>query len=148
MYYKIISDNQVCYSKEIVKAYMHCGDDAVQRKVLDGSLKAVIILDRVVYAAAELNQKEIDREFVPAVQNVDEALKEFSTADSTLGLEHITYDRKQPTYKHKGFNFVKFNAVRSKSKYRDQFHLPVLEVCGTKYVALGCVKAGEGYIVD
>lgn len=148
MYYKIISDGQTYYSKEIIKAHMHCGDDAVQRKLLEGSLTACTILDRIVYqCASKTEQKKIDEAFSPAVQDLDKAVKEFSVPESTLGLDRVGYDKAEPVYTYKGFRFIKFNAVRSKSKYRDQFHLPVLEVCGVKFAALEAVKSGEGYII-
>ena len=78
---------------------------------------------------------------------MDTELKGFSVPDTKIGLERVGYDKTEPVYEYKGFRFIKYNAVRSKSKYRDQYHLPVMEVCGVKFAALECVKAGEGYII-
>ena len=147
MYYKIISGGKVWYSKEIIKAHHHCGDDTVQRKLLDGSLTACNILDRIVYSADKSEQKKIDETFSPVIQDLDKAIKEFSVPETTIGFERVGYDRSEPVFEYEGFRFIKYNAVRSKSKYRDQYHLPVLEVCGVKFAALECVKAGEGYII-
>ena len=147
MYYKIISDGKVWYSKEIIKSHQHCGDDAIQRKLLDGSLSSCSILDRIVYGVDSKEQKEIDKTFNPIVQNLDETVKEFSAPETTMGLDRVGYDKAEPVFEYKGFKFIKYNAVRSKSKYRDQHHLPVMEVCGVKFAALECVKAGECYII-
>ena len=147
MYYKIIADGKVWYSKEIIKAHLHCGDDMVQRKLMEGSLTACTILDRIVYTVSKSEQKIIDSTFSPALQDLDTELKGFSVPDTKIGLERVGYDKTEPVYDYKGFRFIKYNAVRSKSKYRDQYHLPVMEVCGVKFAALECVKAGEGYII-
>ena len=147
MYYKIIADGQVWYSKEIIKAHQHCGDDAIQRKLLDGSLSACAIFDRIVYSADKSEQKKIDAAFSPVVQDLDSAIKTLKKPETTNGLERVGYDPSEPVYEYKGLKFVKFNAVRCRSKYHMQFRLPVVEVCGFKFVALECVKAGEGYII-
>ena len=151
MYYKIISEGNIYYSKEVLKAHLHCGDDAIQRKVMDGSLKTKTIMDRIVYSLpAKVKGIDVDRAFAPVVQNLDEALADFTQVAGKaelLGYEKIGYDKTEEIYNYAGFAFIKYNAVRSRSKYRDQHHLPVLEVCGVKFVALKSLKAGESYII-
>lgn len=147
MYYKVISDGKIWYSKEIVKAHFHCGDDAVQRKLLEGSITACTIFDRIVYSVAKSEHKKIDEIFSPVVQDLDKALKELIVPETTFSFARVGYDHTEPVYTYKGFRFVKFNAVRCRSKYHMQYRLPVVEVCGFKFVALECVKAGEGHIV-
>lgn len=147
MYYKIISGGKVWYSKEIIKAYYHCGDD-MQLKIAEGKLFAHIILDRIVYAPTNVSEAaDIDKTFNPEVQDLKEVLKDFikpKKAEPDLSVvDRVDYDRSSPVLEYEGFKFIKFSAVRCKSKYRDQPHLPVLEVCGTKYAALGCIKRGE-----
>lgn len=147
MYYKIISDGKVWYSKEIIKAHMHCGEDAIQRKLLEGTLQSCTILDRIVYAVDSLTQKAIDTAFSPVIQNLDEIIKDFVIPEHTLGMEHVGYDKTEPVFEYKGFKFIKYNAVRCRSKYHMQHRLPIFEVCGIKFVALNCEKSGEGYII-
>ena len=151
MYYKIISEGNIFYSKEVLKAHLHCGDDAIQRKVMDGSIKTKTIMDRIVYALPEkVKGVDVDRAFSPVVQDLDEIVADFTKvtdkADS-LGYEKIAYDKSEKTYEYAGLSFIKYNAVRSRSKYRDQHHLPVMEVCGVKFAALESLKAGESYII-
>ena len=147
MYYKVITNDKAWYSKEIIKAFYHCGDD-LQLKIIEGKLFAKVILDRIVYAPADKTEAEaIDKTFNPAVQNINETLKDFikpksAEPDSSV-VDRVDYDRSAPVLEFEGFKFIKFSAVRCKSKYRDQPHLPILEVCGTKYAALGCIKRGE-----
>lgn len=149
MYYKVISDGKIWYSKEIVKAHFHCGDDAVQRKLLEGSITACTIFDRIVYSVAKSEHKKIDEIFSPVIQDLDKAVKDFVPLASVEAecRERIGYDKREPVYGYKDFKFIKFNAVRCRSKYHMQYRLPVVEVCGFKFVALNCIKAGEGYIV-
>ena len=152
MYYKIISEGQVWYSKEIIKAYYHCGDD-LQLKIIEGKLHAKIILDRIVYAPADKSEATtIDKTFTPVVQDLEETLKGFikpKTENPDLSVvECVDYDRNTSVLIYGGFKFIKFSAVRCKSKYRDQPHLPILEVCGTKYAALGCIKRGSTLYIN
>ena len=129
MYYKIISEGNIYYSKEVLKAHLHCGDDAIQRKVMDGSLETKTIMDRIVYSLpAKVKGIEVDRAFAPVVQNLDEVLADFiqvAGKAELLGYEKIGYDKTEEIYNYAGFMFIKYNAVRSRSKYRDQHHLPV-----------------------
>lgn len=151
MYYKIISEGQVWYSKEAIKAFYHCGDD-LQIKLIEGKLFAHVIMDRIVYMPTSASEaRALDKAVKPEVQDLGAAIKDFilpkkENPDLSL-VDRIEYDRKTPVYDYQGFKFIKFSAVFSKSKYRDQQHLPLLEVCGVKYVALGCIKRGETYYI-
>ena len=138
MYYKVLCDKKVYYSKEIVKAYLHVGDDRVQRDVMSGELKMRKLMDRMVYELPAKEHKDIDSQFSPVVQDLDAAIKSFDTTyrEGTK----IAYDPAAEKYTFNDRLYVKFNAVRSPSKYREQFHLPVVEVCGMKFVALNCYK--------
>lgn len=151
MYYKLIAEGNIYYSKEVLKAHLHCGDDAIQRKVMDGSIRTKTIMDRIVYSLPEkVKGVDVDRAFSPVVQDLDEAVADFTQITDKaelLGYEKIGYDKTEEIYEYAGFTFIKYNAVRSRSKYRDQHHLPVLEVCGVKFVALKSLKAGENYII-
>lgn len=147
MYYKVITNNKAWYSKEIIKAFYHCGDD-LQLKIIEGKLFAKVILDRIVYAPAnDADTESIDKTFNPVIQNLNETLKDFikpKSAEPDLSVvDRIDYDKSTPVLEFEGFKFIKFSAVLCKSKYRDQPQLPILEVCGTKYAALGCIKRGE-----
>jgi hypothetical protein len=151
MFYKVISGGKAWYSKEIIKSFYHCGDD-LQRKIIDGTLTAFMIMDRIVYAPSSKKDIEyIEKMYSPVPQNVDTIIKDFikpkkDKPDLSV-VERVGYDEKEPVYEYGGFKFIKFSAVISKTKYRDQQHLPVLEICGTKYVALGCIKRGEVYYI-
>lgn len=146
MYYKVISLGKEWYSKEIIKAFYHCGDD-MQMKIAEGKLYAHLILDRIVYAPADASEaKAIDKTFNPEVQDLKKVLTDFIKpigCDDLSMTDRVDYDRSTRVYEYEGFKFIKFSAVRCKSKYRDQPRLPILEVCGTKYAALGCIKRGE-----
>ena len=93
MYYKLISEGNIYYSKEVLKAHLHCGDDAIQRKVMDGSLETKTIMDRIVYSLpAKVKGVDVDRAFTPVVQDLDEAVADFvKITDKTdsLGYEKI-----------------------------------------------------------
>lgn len=148
MFYKVIAGGKAYYSKDIIKQYYHCGDD-LQLKVMNGILTANVILDRVVYAPISTKEASImDKIYSPVVQDLDKLIKEFiKIGNGANNLTCVGFDPKEPSYVYGQFTFIKFTAVASKSKYRDQPHLPVLEVCGTKYVALGCIKRGEVYYI-
>lgn len=148
MFYKVIAGGKAYYSKDIIKQYYHCGDD-LQPKIMNGTLTADVILDRIVYAPASAKEAaNMDKIYSPVVQDLDKLIKEFVKIGSGANnLTCVGFDPKEPSYEYGSFSFIKFTAVASKSKYRDQPHLPVLEVCGTKYVALGCVKRGETYYI-
>lgn len=148
MFYKVVSGGKTWYSKEIIKSFYHCGDD-LQPKIMSGALTASTILDRIVYAPTSTEDADcIDKVFNPVLQDLDTQLKDFIKIEKSVTTTvHVMYDKTEPTLKYGSFTFVKFSAVISKSKYRDQPHLPVLEVCGTKYVALECVKRGKTYYV-
>lgn len=148
MFYKVIAGGKAYYSKEIIKSYYHCGDD-LQPKIMSGALVADTVLDRIVYApTSNKDALNMDKMFSPVVQDIDKQLKDFfKIEDGVDGTVCVAYDESEPVFEYGFFNFVKFSAVISKSKYRDQPHLPVLEVCGTKYVALGCTKRGETYYI-
>lgn len=148
MFYKIISGGKAWYSKEIVKQFYHCGDD-MQPKIMSGALTAETILDRTVYAFTSKEDAEhVDRMFSPMLQDLDTLLKGFEKIGKGVNnLNCVTYDSTEPVLEYKSFKFIRFTAVISKSKYRDQPHLPIFEVCGTKYVALGCIKRGEVYYI-
>jgi hypothetical protein len=148
MFYKVIAGGKAFYSKEIIKSYYHCGDD-LQPKIMSGTLVADTVLDRIVYApTSSEDASNIDKMFNPVIQDIDAQLKDFfkieKGADKTVC---VAYDEAEPSFEYGPFVFIKFSALISKSKYRDQPHLPVIEVCGTKYVALGCTKRGETYYV-
>lgn len=149
MFYKVISEGKAWYSKEIIKAFYHCGDDLAY-KIANGSLTSKVVLDRIVYApSSEEDAERFDKIYRPAIQDLDSTLKDFikpkkSEPDLSV-VTVVSYDSNAAVYEYKGFKFIKFSAVCSKSKYRDQPHLPILEVCGTKYAALGCIKRGETY---
>ena len=150
MFYKVVSLDKAWYSKEIIKAFYHCGDD-MQMKIAEGKLYAHLILDRIVYAPVDAAEaKAIDKTFNPELQDLKKVIKDFIKpvgCDDLSVAERVDYDRDTKVYEYEGFKFIKFSAVRCKSKYRDQLHLPILEVCGTKYAALGCVKRGEIYYI-
>ena len=148
MFYKVITGGNAYYSKEIIKQFYHCGDD-LQPRIMSGTLIAYTVLDRIVYAPASKKDAEyLDKMYSPVIQDLDTLLKGFEKiGKGANNLTCIGYDDKEPSFKYSTFTFVKFTAVISKSKYRDQPHLPVLEVCGTKYVALGCIKRGEAYYI-
>lgn len=148
MFYKVIAGGKAYYSKEIIKQYYHCGDD-LQSKITGGMLKAETVLERTVYALTSADDAAcIDKTFSPVLQDLDTLLKGFEKIGKGVNnLTCVGYDEKEPLCEYGGFKFVKFSAVISKSKYRDQPHLPVLEICGTKYVALGCIKRGEVYYI-
>lgn len=148
MFYKVITGDTAYYSKDIIKQYYHCGDD-LQPRIMSGTLIAGIILDRIVYAPVSAKEAEsMDKIYSPVVQDLDKLIKEFvKIGNGANNLTRIGFDPKEPSYEYGSFSFIKFTAVASKSKYRDQPHLPVLEVCGTKYVALGCIKRGEIYYI-
>jgi hypothetical protein len=148
MYYKILSGGQSWYSKEIVKAHLRCGDDMIQRKLMDGSIKSCQILDRFVYSIPGEKESKLDRAFSPVVQNLDAVINGFSPYPCCKEFNIFRYDLKEPVLSYDKFKFVRFSAVHCKSKYRDQHKFPVLEVCGTKYVALNCFKADESFIVQ
>lgn len=138
MYYKVLYDKKAYYSKEIVRSYLHIGDDRIQRDVMSGELKMCKLMDRMVYELPEKEHKDIDAQFSPVVQDLDAQIKSFETAYKE-GTK-IAYDPTAETYVFNNRLYIKFNAVRSPSKYREQFHLPVVEVCGMKFVALNCYK--------
>lgn len=146
MYYKVLCDGKAYYSKEIVKAYLHIGDDKVQRDVLSGTLVMRELMDRMVYELPAKSHAEIDAQFAPVVQDMSAQTRGFIRLQLSLRSAElqnavvITVDPKAPRYDFAGYSFVRFNAVRSRSKYREQAHLPVIEVCGMKYVALNCFK--------
>ena len=147
MYYKVVSLGKAWYSKEIIKAFYHCGDD-MQMKIAEGKLYAHLILDRIVYTPVDESEaKAIDKTFNPELQDLQKVLKDFiepKTEKPDLSVvDRVDYDRSARVYEYEGFKFIKFSAVRCKSKYRDQPQLPILEVCGTKYAALGCIKRGS-----
>ena len=148
MYYKILSGGQSWYSKEIVKAHLRCGDDMIQRKLMDGSIKSCQILDRIVYSISGVSESRLDRAFTPVIQNLDAVMEGFSPYPCCKEFNRVSYDLKENILTFGGFKFVRFSAVHCKSKYRDQHKFPVLEVCGVKYVALDCFKAGESFIVQ
>lgn len=142
MYYKVLCDGKAYYSKEIVKAYLHIGDDKVQRDVLSGALVMRELMDRMVYELPAKSHVEIDAQFAPVIQDLEAQTKGFIRPPEAALQKAavITVDPKAPRYDYAGYSFVRFNAVRSRSKYREQAHLPVIEVCGMKYVALDCFK--------
>ena len=148
MFYKIVAGGKAFYSKEIIKQFYHCGDD-LQPKIMNGTLVADTVLDRIVYApTSEEDINHIEKMYSPVLQDLDTQLKDFIKIEK--GVDHtvrVSYDENEPAFEYGPFTFIKFSAVISKSKYRDQPHLPVLEVCGTKYVALGCIKRGETYYI-
>ena len=148
MFYKVIAGGKAFYSKEIIKQYYHCGDD-LQPKIMNGTLVAETVLDRIVYAPTSAKEAEhMDKMYSPVLQDLDVQLKDFvKVGTGTNNLTHVAYNEEEPTFEYGSFKFIKFTAVVSKSKYRDQPHLPIIEVCGTKYVALGCIKRGEFYCI-
>ena len=148
MFYKVVVGGKAYYSKDIIKQYYHCGDD-LQPKIINGTLTSGVILDRIVYAPASAKDIEyIEKMYSPVVQDIDNLIKDFvKIGKGANNLTCIAYNTNEPVFTYKTLTFVKFTAVASKSKYRDQPHLPVLEVCGTKYVALGCIKRGETYYI-
>ena len=141
MYYKVIVGGKPYYSKEIVKSYLHMGDDMIQREVLSGELKMLDVMDRMVYELPASELSEVDRQYVPVVQDLDAVLKGFSPAPDVT--ETVIVDPKADRWTYKKYTFVKLGSVRAKNRYKIQRQLPMLEVCGMKYVALGCCKAGE-----
>ena len=148
MFYKVIAGGKAYYSKEIIKQFYHCGD-GLELKVKSGMLEAFNVLDRIVYAvSSNIDVEYIEKIYSPTVQDIDATIKDFVMIGKGVNnLEHIAYNTNEPTFKYGTLTFVKFTSVVSKSKYRDQPHMPILEVCGTKYVALGCVKRGEVYYI-
>ena len=148
MFYKVIAGGKAYYSKEIIKQFYHCGD-GIELKVKSGLLEAFNILDRVVYAIPSAKDAEyIEKIYSPTVQDIEAVTKDFiKVGKGVNNLDRVAYNPNEPTFKYGNFTFTKFTSVVSKSKYRDQSHLPVLEVCGTKYVALGCIKRGETYYI-
>ena len=143
MYYKVLSKGKAYYSKEIVKAYLHMGDDGIQREVISGQLSTCVIMDRVVYELPAKEHKEIDRQFSPVVQDLDAQLKAFyvpSDASAFYCGTKVGTDPKAPRFQYEGLTFIRFTAVRLHSRYREQTKLALIEVCGTKYVALNCFK--------
>ena len=148
MFYKVIADGKAFYSKDIIKQYYHCGDD-LQPRIMSGALTADVILDRIVYAPSSAEEaSDMDKIYNPVVQDLDKTVKEFvKIGKGANNLICVGYDPKEPSYEYGSLIFIKFTAIASKSKYRDQPHLPVMEVCGTKYVALNCIKRGEIYYI-
>ena len=142
MYYKVIYKGKAYYSKEIVRSFCHIGDDVIQRRVLSGELGMERLMDRMLYALPEADHAEIDTEFSPVVQDIDARLAGFySDAGAELaGGSRVPVNPKAERYELDGLTFVKFSEVRSRSRYREQSRLPVVEVCGVKYVALGVFK--------
>lgn len=148
MFYKVIAGGNAYYSKEIIKQFYHCGDD-LQPRIMNGTLVADTVLDRIVYAPTSAKEAEhMDKMYSPVIQDLDAQLKDFvKVGAGANNLTHISYINSEPVFEYGSFKFIKFTAVVSKSKYRDQPHLPVIEVCGTKYVALKCIKRGEFYCI-
>ena len=144
MFYKVIAGGKAYYSKEIIKSFYHCGDD-MQPRIMNGTLIAETVLDRIVYAPTSKKDAEyMDKMYSPVIQDIDAQIKDFvKIGKGANNLNCVAYNENEAEFEYGTFMFVKFTAVLSKSKYRDQQHLPIIEVCGTKYAALGCIKRGE-----
>lgn len=142
MYYKVISDGHTYYSKEILKSFLHVGDDVIQRRVMTGAIPVKEIMDRMVYELPEDSWAEVDSGYSPVVQDLDARFASFYVpADGELAsCDRVQVNPDAERYGYHGMEFVRFSEVRSRSRYKDQTRLPIVEVCGVKYVALGILK--------
>lgn len=142
MYYKVISDGHTYYSKEILKNFLHVGDDVIQRRMMTGAILVKEIMDRMVYELPEDSWAEIDRSFSPVVQDLDARFASFYVPGTgeLASCDRVQVNPDAERYDYHGTEFVRFSEVRSRSRYRDQTRLPVLEVCGVKYVALDMLR--------
>ena len=147
MYYKLVFDDGIYYSKPVLASFLHVGDDGFQRLVMDGTVTPRSILGRLVYALSSPSAKEserIDREFYPKVQLVDETLRTIKDcAKAGDGTMTLFARGGAETWSYRGESFVRLSDVRSRSLYRDQHRLPTIDICGTRFIAVGRVMSGE-----
>lgn len=144
MYYIVKLGNKTFYSKEIIKHVRKLGDAGIIREVAKGTLKQTQILSVNLY---ELKKEEAEALNVEAmgveVQNLKEVVKGFSSAPEGLPLTSaktcITWSQKELG----DILFVELRSILYAKKYQVQEQLPILDVCGTRYVAVNTVKKGS-----
>lgn len=151
MYYKLIFDDGIYYSKPVLMSFLHTGDSGFSRAVLSGEVQVREVLGRAVYTLPALNEQtvgRIDKEFFPRVQLVSETIRGIKDCRPASGDTRWLYicDGAE-ILEYAGERFVKLSEVRSRALYRDQWKLPTIDVCGTRYVALGKVVDGENISV-
>lgn len=147
VYYKLIFDDGIYYSKPVLASYLRVGDEGFQRMVLDGAMVPREVLGRMIYTLRDCREdemKRIDREFYPKVQLVDEALRTVKECARAGSGDIVLRTRSGAgTWRYMDEDFVRLSDVRSRSLYRDQHKLPTVDVCGTRFIALGRVIRGE-----
>ena len=123
--------NAELYTECLVK-----GDRTLIRMLGTGEVKGTRILDEVVYSLTTENEMKAFNE-CDVNQNIDAALRCIERASDRH--EHtIKIPGKLDTYKDAvhGVTYIKVRSFPWQSKYRLLSRLPVVTICGTKYVAL------------
>lgn len=144
MGYKVIVNDRAYYSKNVAKKVLNVGEAGLLRTIANGSIGVYNILDDTLI---DLQGMEIDDSFCK-VQNIGKIIFEnlipVKANSTSLNNYTIIYTPlcemfSIPSLKESGvhtINFIKFRDLVFDGKYRYKSVLPVMDVCGTKYIAL------------
>ena len=140
MFYIVKTEKERYFNADLVKHHFSVGDTGLLRKVFDGEIEYAQVIDERVYKA-DIPEDKLN-EYIKhgaKVQDLSSALSQFEKADvdsqPVLGVN-------ETKYAYGGFEFVRFSQIALMSKYYVQDKLPVMDVLGTRYIALDTCKKG------
>jgi hypothetical protein len=141
MYKGKLLANAELYTECLVK-----GERTLIRMLGLGTVRGVKIFDEVLYTVAEKDRAKA-LNACDEIQDVDAALLYSMKVGNRKIRDRITITHGVETYTDqvKGLRYIKVRSFDKQNKYRLLARLPVVEVCGTKYVAL---DAYNGLYVD
>ncbi len=144
MHYIIQYGNKIFAGKELFMAAHKVGEAAFTRYIANNSEKVTTFFNTSV--AIQIDKKEIklytavDTE----VQNLSASLQNFELVSPHSNMEgiskYILDAEKHIFYSFDKFEFVRLSNIVLASKYRKAENMPVLQVCGTKYVAVNTIN--------
>lgn len=141
MYKGKLLANAELYTECLVK-----GERTLIRMLGLGIIRGVKVFDEVLYTVAEKDHENA-LNACDEMQDIDAALLYNMKVGNRKITEKITITHGVETYidQIKGIQYIKVRSFDQRNKYRLLERLPVVEVCGTKYVAL---DAYNGRYVD
>lgn len=144
--YVVMYKGKLLANAELYTECLAKGERTLIRMLGLGVVRGVKIFDEVLYTVSEKDSTKALND-CDEMQNVDDALLYNMKVGNRKITEKITITHGVETYidQIKGIRYIKVRSFDQRNKYRLLERLPVVEVCGTKYVAL---DAYNGRYVD
>jgi hypothetical protein len=134
---KIIFEGDTYVNATAFRAAYGLGDTGLIKAVATKETFPKTIFDDTIYL---VNKEQLAKckEFIEKTQDVDDAILKLEVLLDDTGLRIIKIPKAalKKTIRYKGFTFIRLADIPGRDKYTVMHRLPLVQVCGSKYVAI------------